>query len=98
GLALHLRHKLCMHFDQIIQQPFSRVTQKCGSQGIALVWGKVLQLLDIVGLHRRTEPPEQFRAHTRMLERGQVEGAELTIPLQIGGHSALWADSSTSTP
>ncbi len=51
---------------------------------MALVWGKLLQLLGIVGLHSCTESLEQFRAHTRVLEWSQVEGAEFAIALQIG--------------
>src|SRR5256885_16583564 len=51
---------------------------------MALVWSKLLPLLSIVGLHSSTEPLEQCRAHVRVLERGEVEGAALVIPLQIG--------------
>jgi hypothetical protein len=77
-----------MHFDQIIEEPFLGVEEKRRRQGVALVCGKPPELWDVVGLHSSAQTLEKFRADARVLERCEVEGAELIIPLQIG-HDVL---------
>ena len=42
GLALHLRHKLRMHLDQIVEEPFAGIEEKRRRQGIAFVWRQTL--------------------------------------------------------
>jgi hypothetical protein len=43
-----------------------------------------LSLWDVVGLHSSAQTLEKFRADACVLERCEVEGAELIIPLQTG--------------